>query len=140
MRSCKTYLDPTLNAGHKSASSTSEVTTLPRPPASREPESKAGTCLAAPHIETLIHITVVNKNNATTRFSTECRIDELAEPNSERAIEIPGLDSAIFHLQFGNEFLRKILPARSLATRYNSIILLWTKLEMYKKKEKPQQE
>ncbi len=129
MTSCKTYLDPTLNAGHKSASSTLEVTTLPRPPARREAESKAEACLAAPHTETLTYITVVNTNNATTMSSTECRIDELAEPNNKRAIfEIPvSGDSAIVLLQFGNEFLRKILLIRLLATRYNSIVLLWTK-------------
>jgi hypothetical protein len=86
MTSCKTYLDPTLNAGHKSASSILEVTTLPRPPASREAESKAGACLAAPHTETLTYITVVNTNNATTMSSTECRIDGVAEPNNKRAI------------------------------------------------------
>jgi hypothetical protein len=89
MTSCKTYLDPTLNAAHPSASSTLEVTTLPPPPASREAKSKAGTCLAALHTETLPHITVANTNNATTKSPTECRIDELAEPNNKRAIEIP---------------------------------------------------
>jgi hypothetical protein len=45
------------------------------------------------------------------------------------------MDSEIFLLQFGNEFLRKIL-LRSVATRYNSIILLWTKLDMYRGKKK----
>jgi len=128
-----------LNAAHPSASSTLEVTTLPPPPASRETKSKAGTCLAAPHTETLPHITVANTNNATTTSPTECRIDELAEPNNKRAIEIPRSGFCNIFLAIRKRIPQEIIPARSLATRYNRIILLWTKLEMYRKKEKPEQ-